>query len=249
MLKMDLDFLDTSGFVVLPIQSTALPIDSAPAMSSRPYDKLAITQTLDEHRAEEGKLILEVKATAHGLVPPLDQMLDVRVEGFEVADMEDEGVAVSRFDPDSSEPVVVSERLCMVTLKGRQDLPERPKTFTFPAARVDEAEMVYQRYNDADLATVEQVISLEKEYGAVRRPWLWGLAAIVPVGLIGWAGYRAAKKGRRQPTAARFPVPDTITPFSVLALCATSKTTMGSRRGAPGIGGVDRRTRTTLLCR
>ena len=75
MLKMDLDFLDTSGFVVLPIQSTALPIDSAPAMSSRPYDKLAITQTLNS-AAQEGKLILEVKATAHGLVPPLDQILD-----------------------------------------------------------------------------------------------------------------------------------------------------------------------------
>ena len=94
-LKMDLDFLDTSGFVVLPIQSTAIPIDSAPDKMPRPYEKLAITQTLDERRAEEGKLILELKATAHGLVPPLAEMLDVRVDGFEVTDVEDDGVSVS----------------------------------------------------------------------------------------------------------------------------------------------------------
>ncbi|HEY4311854.1 MAG TPA: hypothetical protein VGN12_20570 [Pirellulales bacterium] len=217
-LKMDLDFLDTSGFVVLPIQSAALPIDSAPEKSTRPYDTLAITQTLDERRAQEGKLILEVKATAHGLVPPLAEMLNVKIDGFEVGNVEDDGVSVSRFDPESSESVVISERLCTVSLVGRTDLTERPKTFTFPQARDEHAEMTYQRYDDADLATVEQEISLEKQYGGVRRPWLWGLAIAAPVGLIGWAGYRAASKRRRQPVVARFPVPATITPFSVLAL-------------------------------
>jgi hypothetical protein len=217
-LKMDLDFLDTSGFVVLPIQSTALPIDSAPDKAPRPYDKLAITQTLDERRAQEGKLILEVKATAHGLVPPLAEMLDVRVDGFEVADVEDDGVSVSRYDPESSEPVVISERLCTVSLHGRQDLETRPKTFTFPAARDENAEMTYQRYDDADLASVEREISLDKQYGGVRRPWLWGLAMAVPLGLVGFAGYRAIVKRQRQPVLPRFPVPATITPFSVLAL-------------------------------
>ena len=35
----------------------------------RPIDNLEIVQTLDERQADEDKLILEVKATANGLVP------------------------------------------------------------------------------------------------------------------------------------------------------------------------------------
>ncbi len=189
-----------------------------PREDDAPCEKLAITQTLDERRAQEGKLILEVKATAHGLVPPLDEMLDMRVEGFEVTDVEDDGVSVSRYDPESSEPVVISERLCTVSLRGREDLEARPTTFLFPAARDENSEMTYQRYDDADLASVEREISLEKEYGGVRRPWLWGLAIAAPLALVGFTGYRALRTRRRRPVVARFPVPATITPFSVLAL-------------------------------
>ena len=69
-LRLDLDFLDTSGYVILPIESPALPLDADPAQRQRgPCRKLQITQTLDERQADKGKLILEVKATALGLVP------------------------------------------------------------------------------------------------------------------------------------------------------------------------------------
>ena len=51
-----------------------------------------------------------------------------------------------------------------------------------------------------------------------RRPWLWALAIAVPLALVGFAGYRALANRRRQPVLPRFPVPATITPFSVLAL-------------------------------
>ena len=73
-LRLDLDFMDTSGYVVLPVESPTIPVDATPAKGSvRPFEKLQITQTLDERQATDGKLILEIKAAARGLVPDLDK--------------------------------------------------------------------------------------------------------------------------------------------------------------------------------
>src|SRR5262249_18936241 len=47
-LRLDLDFLDTAGEVVLPIESPALPIDAASVAAPRPVRDLRITQILDE---------------------------------------------------------------------------------------------------------------------------------------------------------------------------------------------------------
>jgi chemotaxis protein histidine kinase CheA len=218
-LKMDLDFLDTSGYVVLPITSPALPIDASKVASDgRPCENLKITQTLDERQAANGKLVLEVKATGQGLVPKLENLVDPKFSEFTIADTEDQGLSISKFDPDSSEPAVLSERTWLITLAGRKDLAEKPKTFEFPEAKLDDAESTFQRYNDADLAMVERVVSLEQQYGAVRRPWLWGLVALVPLGLAAIFGVKMLSRRGQPEEESRFKVPQTITPFSVLAL-------------------------------
>ena len=43
----DMDFLDTSGFVVIPVESTELVIDCKTEPTIRPFDALEITRTLD----------------------------------------------------------------------------------------------------------------------------------------------------------------------------------------------------------
>src|SRR5207253_9637820 len=89
-LRLDLDFLDTSGFVVLPVESAVVPIDCRAAKPvPRPLRKLQITQTLDERQADKGKLLLEVKATGVGLVGPLDELLTLDVPGFDVKNVDD----------------------------------------------------------------------------------------------------------------------------------------------------------------
>ena len=68
-LRIDMDFLDTSGYVVIPVESPAVVVDaSSETVTDRPVSDLVITQTLDERMAEEGKIIVEVSATAKGLV-------------------------------------------------------------------------------------------------------------------------------------------------------------------------------------
>lgn len=218
-LKMDLDFLDTSGFVILPINSPALPVDASKSdPAGRPLEKLQITQTLDERQAAKGKLVLEVKATGRGLVPPLAKLVDMKIPQFEVQEVDDRGVSVSKFDPDSSEPAIVSDRTWIITLTGGKDLAELPKTFSFPKPLAEGGEVLYQRYNDADLATVTQTISLEQQYGEVGRPWLWATIVAVPaIGLIAFGIWRVSTRSAK-PVARRFQTPATLTPFSVLAL-------------------------------
>lgn len=218
-LKIDLDFLDTSGFVVLPVTSSPLSLDaSSERPAPRPYENLVISQTLDERQAAGGKLILEVRASARGLVPPLEELFDVRTSDFEVTDTEDQGVLISRFDPESRDAAIQSERTWMITYAGRKDLAALPTMFHFPEPKVDVAENAYLRYQDADLVSVEPIVSLEQTYGEVRSVWPWIVAAALLTLIAGFAALRFRKK-RESETAADLPqLPESLTPFNVLAL-------------------------------
>jgi hypothetical protein len=218
-LKIDLDFLDTSGYTVLPVISPALPIDAAPdTPDRRPYEKLQVTQTLDERQAKEGKLILEVKAKARGLVPPLEEFVDVRASDFEVQSTEDEGLKISRFDPDSGESAIISERTFTITYAGRKDLATLPTEFRFPEPKVEVAENSYMRYEDADLKSVESTVSLEQKYGEVRQVWPWYVAGAVPVLIAAGLAFRAARRHGRSPRTEGVKLPESLTPFNVLSL-------------------------------
>jgi len=86
--RLDLDFLDTSGYAIIPVESPTLPIDASRAVGEpRPIQNLAITQTLDERQAAEGKLILEIKAAAQGLVPKIEDILSLEPEYFDVVEI------------------------------------------------------------------------------------------------------------------------------------------------------------------
>ena len=92
-LKIDMDFLDTSGYVVIPIESPTVVIDASKEDNAvRPVSDLVITQTLDQREIDDGKLIVEVSATAKGLVPPLDKIVDLKQANFEIANIDDQGV-------------------------------------------------------------------------------------------------------------------------------------------------------------
>jgi hypothetical protein len=216
-LKIDLDFLDTSGFVVLPIESAPVPLDARPAKAEpRPAAKLEVTQILDERQASSGKLILEIKATATGLVPELPRVLDLAPEGFEVVKTDDQGVSVTRFHPDSDTVAVQSERVWQVTLRAASG--QAPQAFRFGKAKDAGTKMVYQRYNDADLVTVGQELSLEAEYDRGGAAWIWwaggGAVALLVLGL-------AAVLLLRRPQAraeGRWRLPEPLTPFTALGL-------------------------------
>jgi hypothetical protein len=218
-LRIDLDFLDTSGYVIIPIESAAVPIDCAAAKGTpRPVRKLTITQTLDERQADKGKLLLEVKTTALGLIGELDQVLDFKPDGFDIVKTDDQGLSVARFDPDAEQNTIVSERTWMITLKAKADQAPA-KTFHFGAAQEQPAEMNYHRYQDADLATVTPEVSLEERYGGRNPLWLW-LSALGTAVVVGGVAIVLILLTRKAETKAerRWHLPSRLTPFTVLAL-------------------------------
>ncbi|MBL8863242.1 MAG: hypothetical protein JNK02_14695 [Planctomycetes bacterium] len=215
-LRLDLDFLDTSGYAVLPIESSILPIDARdPVGDPRPFTQLTLTQTLDERQAKDGKLLLEVKASAHGLLPPLADLVDVAPAGFDVTKVEDRGVSVVKLEEEGS--AVAAERLWTVHLGAKEGLPELPTTFTFPKPKVEVATEERFRYVDADLQSVEPTVSLERRYGEPSRSWIgWTLGGLVAVALGVWL---LRQRSRPAPAApSRFQVPAEPTPFNVIGL-------------------------------
>lgn len=233
-LRLDLDFLDSSGYVVLPIESRPTLLDARDAAPPpRPWENLTVTQILDERRAAEGKLGLEIRATARGLVPDLETILDPAVPGFTVAGVTDSLPGVSRFEADAPTPAVVSERTWSVTLERSAD---GATSFTFPVPRVETAEHVRQRYADADLVAAAETIDLRGPVvraGSSLTRWLVPGAVAAAV-LAGLALALRAWKNRPRVVPRGFTVPDPATPFAVIQLLRDIEAHDGLDRRARG---------------
>jgi hypothetical protein len=217
--QLDLDFLDTSGYAVIPVHSAIIPIHAGPErVPPRPFANLKITQSLDERQASDGKLIVEIKGTAQGLIPELDEILDLRFDGFEIASIDQQPVLPSGFDPKSEAIVVNSDRSWTVSLKPTES-SAAPQSFRFAQPKISEIENVLQRYEDADLVAAKPVVELERSYQQSSGSWwLWGgLAAglLLLVGLCGWIASRAPRRATR---SQGWSMPSEINPFTVLAL-------------------------------
>lgn len=218
-LTLDMDFMDTSGYAVIPVESAPLPIDAAPEKGDpRPYEKVTITQTLDEREAKAGKLKLEVRATGIGLMPELDQLVDLNPKEFNITSVENEGVSVSQFDKTAPGNAIDSERIWMVSMEARPDLTKHPEAFTFGLPKNEEHEVTYQRFDDADLVSVEPEIKLQQEYGTPEQSWvmpiLGGLAALLVLGII----IKLVTQKTDTISTARYQMPEHVTPFTVLGL-------------------------------
>jgi hypothetical protein len=215
-LKIDLDFNDTSGYVVLPITSSEVPIDAATA-APRPYRDLRVTQTLDERsHAEKGSLYLEVKATAHGLVPPLDELLDKGVDGFEIGNIEDRSLRVVELDAAAEDLSPISEHEWRIELKPAG--ATLPVSFQFPAVKPElaaEDGLVRQRYVDVDLVPVDAVVPLG---GSAKRisPWLGGGIAALLVLLAGLLVFLKSRKSHAQEGPPLMPLPAHLNAVSVI---------------------------------
>lgn len=231
-LKIDLDFNDVTGYVVLPISSPVVPIDaSAEDVETRPYDNVQVTQILDERRSDEGILVMEIKAQADGLVPELDEIVNLDPSDFEVTKTEDEGVSIARFGDD--EETILSERLWLVEMRAKEGV-EKPENFRFAAPKDEAIQTLYQRYDDADLITAELEVNLEKAYAA-EEPFDWRWLLLIPaLAAVFWMLRSVMKSTEVEEGPKGLRVPEDVTPFTVLNLLQEVRT-------SPRIGDAERR--------
>jgi hypothetical protein len=221
-IKLDLEFNDGAGIVLLPVVSQVVLIDAkSNSPPSRPASDLQVKQTLDARSHEDqpaGAVRLEVAASAKGLVPDLYRLLDLESNappGFKVAKIEDHGLDVVSLDAQGSRIVAQSERSWLVHL---QPIASAPPKFAFPAPRGPSIAMAYQRYDDADIVDASRFVPLTRF--AAGREWLYGglclLSAIV-ITLVLMAFVRNRRR-RAQPLRPAYERPAQVTPFSLLGL-------------------------------
>lgn len=216
-LKLDLDFLDTSGYVVIPIESPALVIDSTGDGSTRPIEDLQVTQTLDERQSGEGKLIVEVSASGKGLIPELEEIVDLNVKDFEVVEIDDQGSLPTTFDENGSDIQILSDRSWTIQYRAK-DSTQKANEFAFGKSKRPEAAVKFQRYEDADLVAADPVMTLESNYSQGGSYVLYWLLPIIALGFIGVGIVAWAVRPRQEVKAKQFEVPEDINPFTVLSL-------------------------------
>lgn len=215
-LKIDLDFNDTSGYVVLPVTSAEVPIDAA-TVEPRPFRDLKVAMTLDERsHAEKGNLYLEVKATTHGLVPALDELLETSIPNFETGNIEDRTLRVIELDAAADDLTPISEHEWRIELKPKGGV--LPATFQFPAVKPELAKedgLIRQRYVDVDLVPVDATVPLG---GSAKRlgPWIGGgIAALVAL-LAGMILLFKKRKPHQHDGPALLPLPAHLNAVSVI---------------------------------
>ena len=102
----------------------------------------------------------------------------------------------------------------------KPELKGHPEQFEFPEPKIDTHEVTYQRYDDADLLSVEPLVKLEENYGRSTAQWWMWLAPLAGLLVVGGVVAILLSLRTSQPLAvdSRFAVPDRLTPLSVLNL-------------------------------
>jgi hypothetical protein len=143
--------------VTIPASSAETLLKVQPGLvAPRPAQKVEVLQTLDTRQfAINGSLSLEIKATAQGLVPELDLLLDLEPLR-KVADIRQvsphEGLLIRELSTWGDQVGPRSERLWSITLdadkiRAKDQATEVP----FPPARSKDVAAVWQTYEDQDL--------------------------------------------------------------------------------------------------
>jgi hypothetical protein len=224
-IPMDLDFYDRQSQVILPVSSQVILVDARPDNApARPTEKVEVTQILDERDAGHGKLTLDIKANAKGILGDLDSLLDVTVPGFKVDKVDDQGLAVNSMDVDGDIVKPLTERSWLVTLSAAKDALTQARagsaSFKFPQPKSAEIKATYKRYADADVADVDPNVALKGLPLGTSRKWMWAtIAAAIAIvaGVIAFVVRRARRKSKPE-LVQPYNVPEHVTPFTVIDL-------------------------------
>ncbi|MFT5904823.1 MAG: hypothetical protein ACI9E1_000409 [Cryomorphaceae bacterium] len=230
-LQIDFDFMDTSGYVVIPISSAEIPIATNTEAAPRPMQDLSISQIYDDRLLEkEQKILLEVRADAHGIIPPVEDLIDLgSLTDFEIEKIDDKGSLVSTLDPATTDSPAISERYAVIHLKPKSDT--MPSSFTFPTpltgVTVKEKDgLSTQRYDDVDLVNVTSTIDLLPSKNLSGTTWIIiGLiTAFIIAAVLYLLSSNKKKAALNSEPEHEFTIPENLTPVNALHLLDLIKT-------------------------
>ena len=234
---LDLRFLDLTGPVTIPASSAETLLKVQPGLvAPRPAQKVEVLQTLDTRQfAINGALTLEIKATAQGLVPDLDQLLDLaplrKVAEIRQVSPHD-GLLIKELSTWGDQVGPRSERLWSVSLDGdRIRAKDQATDVPFPVARSQDIAVVWQTYQDQDLKVLAKPSVLLDRVktapgaglvaAAEEAPvWAYALAGLAAVAGGLFLAFRPRGPAAPKPLRARdvFKMPASLDGFAVVAL-------------------------------
>ena len=231
--ELALKFVDMTGPVSIPAESaeTVIKVSSDP-VPARPASHIEITQTLDNRQLTiNGALTLEIKATATGLTPDLDQLLTIDPKALiSVKHINPhEGLQIKELNSWGDEVTPTSERLWTLTLDGDAvRAAEGPLEFHFPTAKAKDATMILQTYKDMNLTTLTApMVTLGQTTKAGEiiahptahpYPWLAIIASTITGIVLVIILFRKRSSTQPQSTAVIFHMPAEVDGFAVVAL-------------------------------
>ena len=237
-IQMNLEFLDMTGPVAVSAESAETMIKVTEENTPpRPFDHVDLTQTLDARSMQTTEeVLLEVKATACGLVPEIEDLLDF--------DSLDERLPIARIDPQTGTLLrqvnswgdtvhAVSERQWTIAFDA-SSLVQDPHRIAFriPKAKVDDANVTYQAFAEMDLIDLDEPIATIGEGPSIPdvsttvasvEPWMLYSAAagglaflLIVVAVL----VRLIRGPRQRPLRARdvFHMPAEVDAFSLVQL-------------------------------
>jgi hypothetical protein len=228
-LEIELDFFDRDGKVVIPLPSTPILIEiAADAPSRRVASDIVITEIVDARElAEHKRLKLDVIATSNGLVPDLEDLLDLQSFGLKVTNVDNrEGLHVSELHSGDDGLYAKSERNWTVELDPAPLLQGATSNveFQFPQPKSDSIAVTYRTYKDMDPVEAAAKVTLVEgaDVAAIATPnyYAWiggGLVALVAIGLILFK-LLGPKPAATNVAAPAFVAPREATPFAVASL-------------------------------
>jgi hypothetical protein len=218
-LRLDLDFTDRMGPVILPIQSQVQLIDARSAkVAPRSLAGGEVVQVLDDRTmANSGELGLEIKVTGRGLQPDVASLLDLSFPGFRVDRKSGTPANVLRLETTENSVAPVTEQSLVLSLKP-DPVGVAPSVFRFAPVRQQGLTNVLKRYVDADLveAAPEVPLPVLRVTIPLRRFGWPSLTVLIAVfgGVLIWRFLRS--RAIRTPVIDRHPVPRNLSPFSIV---------------------------------
>lgn len=206
--------------VVLPIYSGVIPID-ARQHQPRPCTDVIVTQIFDDRARAKDRILLEVQAEGRGLLPEIDGLIELGgdrpIPGFNVVRVIERGTEIAEVDSTGSPIAAVCSRTWIVELDVDDLHRDAARTFHFPQAK-DGIEVSYQHYQDADLVECGPALELgwiPTDFLRIATYLVLPVLLVVVI-IVGvkYARYLAALPSRK----AAYKIPDTLEPFSVVAL-------------------------------
>ena len=163
-------------------------------------------------------MALEIRASGHGLVPAIGELIKFPIEGFEVTSTDDRELQVDELDARTDDGAPISTHEWRIVLEPKSE--NLPENFTFPevlanlSTKEDEG-LTLQKYEDVDLVAVEQTTPIQGG-SSKSPPYLLLLTPLLLVFSI--SAYLLFFKKRAEIVIQNGPeLPATLTPVSLLA--------------------------------